>query len=796
MDAHYSGKNHRKRQFQESKREQQEGKGVYINQLGDLKLSSTQAYFSQFGTITNIFIGWDKAKQDKMYSLIIEYEEEASVQKILSRDLRNKHWVPVVPGERSLHRVRVSERKVSNARPRSPSPPPPPQISFGEIQVCLSVLTDMDEQIEEIMHLTELCEEDIQERNAICKNISKTFAMNGYPNCIVSPFGSTVNGLGFRGCDVDIYLDLGEIPVNRSLSDSVDFTSDANPLMSADESCDDSLNQEQPNDQSNSSKQSKSSSKESQIKKVRLASQLLRHIPHCCRIHPITGARVPIVKFIHRRTGINCDMSFKNRASVLNSEYIRFCTEMDHRLRPLMMAIRLVFKRYDMAGGGGGAKISNYALTMMIIVYLQQLEKPLLHPLHVLQQFIEGEPELVDGWNFSFCADISKLPPLPVNKQGLFELFLGFFKFYSEVDLKSKFLSPFLGKIIDRSILKDSLPAEYSGRPEFLGPEGLLLDKLICLQDPFELTFNMCRNLPERGYRTLVSLFNQMFKACSQIKESSCPGGFNKLLNLEIVPDENIELPDPMQVFNGTNVYMAFLLPDISEQTLQKHLDKITTDIQDKAALTDTSKIDTISKDTTENEDNTLQEDSQDKELVTDGAKEQKMKKMELMISVIFSKCLQFMTAKEYEEKKASSKSQDGSQRSNEDESCQPDEKRTKLDFCPENSKGATSTLDPQNNEWVVFHQVWSGRKRFHAEVYAMKEDLSVLEKEIKITEEQRSKYTIMVDIPPDIIFKHHVKMYQNHICLGLEMVQSRKKLYENLFAWLRSYLPELLKSV
>ena len=41
-----------------------------------------------------------------------------------------------------------------------------------------------------------------------------------------------------------------------------------------------------------------------------------------------------------------------------------------------------------MAGGGGGAKISNYALTMMIIVYLQQLEKPLLHPLHVLQQFI------------------------------------------------------------------------------------------------------------------------------------------------------------------------------------------------------------------------------------------------------------------------------------------------------------------------------------------------------------------------------------------------------------------------
>ena len=38
--------------------------------------------------------------------------------------------------------------------------------------------------------------------------------MNGYPNCVVSPFGSTVNGLGFRGCDVDIYLDLGQYAFN------------------------------------------------------------------------------------------------------------------------------------------------------------------------------------------------------------------------------------------------------------------------------------------------------------------------------------------------------------------------------------------------------------------------------------------------------------------------------------------------------------------------------------------------------------------------------------------------------
>ena len=77
-----------------------------------------------------------------------------------------------------------------------------------------------------------------------------------------------------------IFAYLGEKPTNSIPSGPVDFTSDANPLMSADEGYDDSFNQQQPNgssnDQSVSGKQSTSSSKESQVKKVRLAAQLLR----------------------------------------------------------------------------------------------------------------------------------------------------------------------------------------------------------------------------------------------------------------------------------------------------------------------------------------------------------------------------------------------------------------------------------------------------------------------------------------------------------------------------------------
>ena len=39
----------------------------------------------------------------------------------------------------------------------------------------------------------------------------KTFARNGYPACVVYPFGSTVNGLAFKGCDLDLNVDLGKL---------------------------------------------------------------------------------------------------------------------------------------------------------------------------------------------------------------------------------------------------------------------------------------------------------------------------------------------------------------------------------------------------------------------------------------------------------------------------------------------------------------------------------------------------------------------------------------------------------
>ena len=49
----------------------------------------------------------------------------------------------------------------------------------------------------------------VNERVGICRHLQQSFIEAGFPFCQVHPFGSSVNSLGFPGCDLDIYLDLG-----------------------------------------------------------------------------------------------------------------------------------------------------------------------------------------------------------------------------------------------------------------------------------------------------------------------------------------------------------------------------------------------------------------------------------------------------------------------------------------------------------------------------------------------------------------------------------------------------------
>ena len=61
-----------------------------------------------------------------------------------------------------------------------------------------------------------LDEEEVKRRLDVCKFLREEFSMHGYPNCEATPFGSSLNGLGFPGSDLDIYMDLDKSNLNSS----------------------------------------------------------------------------------------------------------------------------------------------------------------------------------------------------------------------------------------------------------------------------------------------------------------------------------------------------------------------------------------------------------------------------------------------------------------------------------------------------------------------------------------------------------------------------------------------------
>ena len=192
-----------------------------------------------------------------------------------------------------------------------------------------------------------------------------------------------------------------------------------------------------------------------------------------------------------------------------NSEFIRVCTDSDPRVRELLVTLRYFCKLHGLAGGGGGLRMSNYALTLLAILFLQLVEPPLLLPVVELQDLPGLARDEIAGWNCAFPRDPALLPPRPPCPHSSLQLLQQFLAWVTSLHWHEVVLCPFLGRVISRDSLQDPafLAANFPPGQSFLGAEGLQLDKPLCLQDPFELSHNVCRNLPLKAVNNLRNYF-------------------------------------------------------------------------------------------------------------------------------------------------------------------------------------------------------------------------------------------------------------------------------------------------
>jgi hypothetical protein len=302
-------------------------------------------------------------------------------------------------------------------------------------------------------------------RNDLTAALSPMFALNK-----IYFFGSSITGLDVPGSDLDVYI-------------------------------------------ANVRQQFKS-----EVMMLKLIRTLIFKCRKFCDVLLISGAKIPIIKCIHTKTQICCDLNIRNKLSVCNSELIKYYLSLDEKLKPLMIMIKFWAERCGLKKVN---YFSSYALYMMVIFYLQQ--EPYSLP-SVLELQRPTPPDIVDGWNGSFA-------PLDFESEALthasmLDLVAGFFKFYSKFDYAGYVVAPYVGKGIEKTgFLKPfDLPGYYHAYSS--QHQVFQVNVSICIQDPFEHSRNVSASVPHN----CVGKFVVLCKHAAQMTTQSEKGLLYKLL--------------------------------------------------------------------------------------------------------------------------------------------------------------------------------------------------------------------------------------------------------------------------
>ncbi|XP_063794958.1 terminal uridylyltransferase 4 [Pseudophryne corroboree] len=222
-----------------------------------------------------------------------------------------------------------------------------------------------------------------------------------------------------------------------------------------------------------------------------LAKVLKRH-PGLRNILPITTAKVPIVKFEHRESGVEGDISLYNTLAQHNTRMLATYAAIDPRVKYLGYTVKFFAKRCDIGDASRGS-LSSYAYILMVLYFLQQRDPPVIP---VLQEIYDGHvtpQRMVDGWNAFFFDNTEELrnrfPSLGRNTESLGELWLGFLRFYTEeFDFKEYVIS------IRQKKLLTTFEKQWTS-------------KCIAIEDPFDLNHNLGAGVSRKMTNFIMKAF-------------------------------------------------------------------------------------------------------------------------------------------------------------------------------------------------------------------------------------------------------------------------------------------------
>ncbi|XP_055326809.1 poly(A) RNA polymerase, mitochondrial-like isoform X2 [Sitodiplosis mosellana] len=406
-------------------RQSEASRSIVVQVASEKSFDDVHQYCSQFGHVTKAY--FYTVPKDTSF-ILLEYDNKDSVSEAFQSSAFPELASGVVPVKSSFmwFRNTPNKRKLKQIKDRVPLNVHEESVErkTGKLAKILRESNSISEQITLLYENTRLNDLSVRLRFLGALQIQR--ALSGlFLNHVVLPFGSTVNGFGKLGCDLDMILHYN--------SDDCSYKSPSDysnrRLMFHTKSC------------SSDSEAAKRGLIENHIKFYGTLCESF--IPGAANVTPIYKARVPIVRYFHKYLDISVDISLINMTGFYISELFHIFGETDERVRPLVFLVRRWAQEMQLTSKTNTHSFTNFQITCLVLSFLQQLPDPIIPTVPELVSAARKEDVRYsdEGRGYTFLRDMDKIQFKTQNTSSLEELFVQFLEFYGTFDFTKNLVS-------------------------------------------------------------------------------------------------------------------------------------------------------------------------------------------------------------------------------------------------------------------------------------------------------------------------------------------------------------------